>query len=164
MKDIQTIVNKNDEVIGHKHRHDITSEDIYRVSALWIENSKWEILISLRGFMKKNNPGKWSAAVAGTIDKGETYDENIYKEAEEELWITWYIFTKGEKILHKSERNYFCQWYYLRADLDIQDFVLEYPEVESTRWFHPDEIRNLLKYSPGIFTSNFRKILEDTYI
>jgi len=25
--------------------------------------------MSLRGFMKRNNPGKWSAAVAGTIDK-----------------------------------------------------------------------------------------------
>jgi hypothetical protein len=40
MKDIQTIVDENDEIISHKHRHEITSEDIYRVSALWIENSK----------------------------------------------------------------------------------------------------------------------------
>ena len=107
-EDIQIIVDENDEVIGYKHRHDITSDDTYRVSALWIENSKWEILMSLRGFMKRNNPGKWSAAVAGTIDKWESYDENIYKEAEEELWITWYIFEKWEKMHHtKWQYRYF---------------------------------------------------------
>ena len=143
-EDIQIIVDENDEVIGYKHRHDITSDDTYRVSALWIENSKWEILMSLRGFMKRNNPGKWSAAVAGTIDKWESYDENIYKEAEEELWITWYIFEKWEKMHHtKWQYRYFCQWYHLTADINIEELILEYPEVETTRWFHPDEIRNI---------------------
>jgi len=115
MQDIQTIVNEHDEVIWAKLRSEITSDDIYRVSALWLENSSWEVLMSQRGFMKKNNPAKWSAAAAGTIDKWESYDENIYKEVEEELWLS------------------------------------------------PDEIRNILEFSPEIFTWNFRSILERTY-
>lgn len=86
-ENIQIIVNEQDEEIGVKHRHDITSDDIYRVSALWIENSHGDVLMSQRGFMKRNNPGKWSAAVAGTIDEGESYSENIYKEAEEEIGL-----------------------------------------------------------------------------
>lgn len=160
----QIIVNELDEVIGYIDRYDITGDDIYRVSALWIENSKWEVLLSLRWFSKKNNPGKWSAAVAGTVDEGETYDENIYKEAEEEIWITWYEFKKWEKKLHEWKRRYFCQWYYLVADLKIEDLILEFPEVESSRWFQPDEITNLLEYSPEVFTSNFRKRLEKKFL
>lgn len=163
MKDIQVIVNEKDEIIGHKHRHEILPNDIYRVSALWIENSAWELLISLRGFSKKNNPGKWSAAVAGTIDEGESYDENIYKEAQEELGITWYTFQKWEKLRAKWKHNYFCQWYFLVADLKIDELVLEYPQVELARWFSPDEIRNILEHSPEIFTSNFRTMLEEKY-
>jgi len=59
--------------------------------------------------------------------------------------------------------NYFCQWYYLKADIDVKDLVLEYPEVESSRWFSPDEIRNILEFSPEIFTWNFRSILEKKF-
>lgn len=163
MKDIQTIVNEHDEVIWEKLRSEITSDDIYRVSALWLENSKWEILMSQRGFMKKNNPAKWSAAAAGTIDVWESYDENIYKEVEEELWLSGYIFEKWEKMRVTGKHNFFCQWYKLKADIDVKDLVLEYPEVESSRWFSPDEIRNILEFSPEIFTWNFRSILEKKF-
>ena len=163
MKDIQIIVNEHDEIIDHKHRHEIWPDDIYRVAGLWIENSKGEVLISLRGFMKRNNPGKWSAAAAGTVDKWESYEENIYKETQEELWLSGYIFEKGEKMRVKGKHNYFCQWYSLRADIDTRDLVLEYSQVESSRWFSTDEIRNILEYSPEIFTWNFRSILEEKY-
>jgi len=163
MKDIQAIVNQYDEVIWEKLRSEITSDDIYRVSALWLENSAWEVLMSQRGFMKKNNPAKWSAAAAGTVDAGESYDENIYKEVEEELWLSGYIFEKWEKMRVTWNHNYFCQWYHLKADIDAKDLVLEYPEVESSRWFSPEEIRNILEYSPEIFTGNFRSILTQKY-
>jgi len=63
-EELSIIVNEQDEIIGYKPRREITPEDIYRVSALWIENSKWEILLAQRGFMKTNGPGKWWAAVA----------------------------------------------------------------------------------------------------
>ena len=39
------IVDKNDKIIGHKHRGTLNKEDIYRVSALWITNSQKEILL-----------------------------------------------------------------------------------------------------------------------
>lgn len=59
MKEIIPIVDQNDEIIGYKDRADISSDDIYRVSALWVENSKGEFLLAQRGFMKKNGPGRW---------------------------------------------------------------------------------------------------------
>jgi isopentenyldiphosphate isomerase len=56
MSELIPIVNLDDEIIGYKERSEITLQDIYRVSALWIENSKGEILLAQRGFMKKHNP------------------------------------------------------------------------------------------------------------
>lgn len=53
------IVDKNDNVIGSKYREDlIPRKDIYRVSALWITNSKDEVLCTQRSFNKEHNPGK----------------------------------------------------------------------------------------------------------
>lgn len=145
------VVNKLDEIIWYKSRLDITSEDIYRVSALWIENSQGEILLAQRGFMKRNNPGKWWPAVAGTVDRWESYEENIYKEAEEELWIKWEEFEFVKKIYNAGPKYfYFCSWYELRLDRKIEDFVIEYPQVESVRWFQKEEIKNMLKHVPEI--------------
>lgn len=153
MKDIQIIVNEQDEIIGHKHRHEIWPDDIYRVAALWIENSKGEVLLAQRGFTKKNNPGKWWPAVAGTIDKWESYEENIYKEAEEELGIVGKTFSFVTKVYNPWPKFfYFCSWYELLLDRKIEDFVLEYPQVESVRWFRKDEIKNMIENSPEILS------------
>ena len=41
-----SIANENDEVIGYKNRGALKQENIYRVSALWIRNSKDDILLA----------------------------------------------------------------------------------------------------------------------
>ena len=148
---IQIIVNEHDEEIWYKHRSEITSDDIYRVSSLWIENSKGEILMAQRWFMKTNWPGRWWPAVAGTIDKWESYEENIYKEAEEEIGLVWKVFKEDIKLFRDMwNKRFFNQWYTLILDRDISDFILEKPEVESIRWFSQQELRNLLKNCPAI--------------
>src|SRR5579872_5614362 len=81
------IVDENDVVIDYKHRLDITNKDIYRVSALSIINSHHETLMTQRVLTKKHNPGQWQAAVAGTVEKGESYLENIIKETQEEIGL-----------------------------------------------------------------------------
>jgi isopentenyldiphosphate isomerase len=76
MKPKIIIVNEKDKEIGLKERGTLKTEDIYRVTALWITNSKDEILLAKRALTKSNDPGKWGPAVAGTVDEGETYEEN----------------------------------------------------------------------------------------
>ena len=77
------IVDKNDTVIGTKERDEIDySSDIYRVSALWLTNSNGQALIAKRAMAKKNSPGKWGPAVAGTLETDETYETNIYKDGD----------------------------------------------------------------------------------
>jgi len=54
------IVNDEDEIIGHKERGTLVKEDIYRVAALWVTNSKGEILLAQRQLGKRHDPGKWA--------------------------------------------------------------------------------------------------------
>ncbi len=150
----QVVVNEQNEIIWHKERSEITSEDIYRVSALWVENSKGEVLLGLRSFLKHNSPGRWWSAVAGTIDEGESYEENIYKEAQEEIGLTGEKFELWELLRVKWEWNYFVQWYTLVLDRDISEFIKEEWQVEEIRWFTREELKNLIEKSPGIFTAN----------
>lgn len=152
--EIIPVVNANDEIIGYKARDEIVEEDIYRVSALWIENNKGEILLAQRGFLKKNGPWKWWAAVAGTVEKDESYDENIYKEAQEEIWLEGIEFEKVEKLYsHIHGRQFFCQYYFLLLERDIHEFTLEEWEVAAVRWFSREEIKNLYLRNPEVLAS-----------
>lgn len=96
------IVNEQDEVIEYKDRENITNEDIIRITNVWITDENGDILLEQRSFKKKNSPGKWSAAVAGTVEKGETYESNAYKELAEEVGITGVILKPIKKIFYTS--------------------------------------------------------------
>lgn len=87
-KELVTIVDEQDNILGVKARDDLGSKDIVRISVLWIENSKGQVLLQQRSLAKKTGPGKWGPAVAGTVESHETYASNIIKEAEEEIGLT----------------------------------------------------------------------------
>jgi isopentenyldiphosphate isomerase len=122
---LMQVVDGNDEYIGDKERSELDfQKDIYRVAALWLTNSANEVLIAQRKFSKDRDPGLWGPAVAGTVEPGETYETNIYKEAEEEIGLSGLVFTLGPKLRVKTPRNYFCQWY---KDKLVQE-VAQQPE------------------------------------
>jgi isopentenyl-diphosphate Delta-isomerase len=146
-----TIVDKSDEVIGYKDSKEVQPTDIYRVAALWITNSKGEILLAQRAFSKRNDPGLWGPAVAGTVEEGETYDSNIIKEAEEELGLKDIAPTKGPKFFRVTNRTYFCQWYHLVLDKPLEFFRIEPKEVEAIRWVSKENLLEELKQKPENF-------------
>jgi isopentenyldiphosphate isomerase len=151
------IVDENDSVIGAKPRDEITSSDIYRVSALWITDTKGSILLARRAYTKKVNPGVWGPAVVGTVEVGEEYDTNIVKEIEEEIGLVIPIvsLTRGEKIkITSGTRNYFCQWYKYHADIDIGSLTLEEEGVAEACWFTEEEIRDMVRENPQELTPN----------
>src|SRR3989338_10781545 len=114
------IVDKDDNIIGHKKWQDETVDNITRISALWIENSRGQILLARRALNKKYDPGKWGPAVAGTLEKNETYYSNIIKETEEEIGLTQISPTPGPKLfVRNNDRNFFAQYYTLKLDRDI---------------------------------------------
>jgi len=91
-----------------------------------IRNTKGDFLLAQRGFLKSKWPWKRSVAVAGTVDVWETYDDNIYKEAEEEIGLTGVLFKKEDKVRKQTPNgNYFCQYYSIILDRSAGKFILE---------------------------------------
>jgi isopentenyldiphosphate isomerase len=161
MKNKRIIVDENDNPIGAKSSEEMNySKDIYRVTAIWVTNSKGEVLIAQRSFNKTDSPGKWSGAVAGTVDEGETYDSNAYKELEEEIGITGVSLTPFFKHYVDGYRKYFGQWYSCTLDKPAEDFVIQKDEVEGVKWISPEELKMDVEKNPEKYVPSFPKSLK----
>ncbi len=151
-------MDKNDQIIGHKEYGTLEPGDIYRVSALWLTSSRGDILLAQRSFNKKNQPGLWGPAVAGTNDEGETYLDNIIKETEEEIGLTGLKFEKGSYGLKEGKRTYFRQMFSAVIDYKpVEDFVIQKEEVEAVKWFTHQHLADGLKNHPEKFVDGFEE-------
>jgi len=140
------VVDDKDNVIGYKSKAAIDKEDLrYRVSALWVRNSKGDILLARRAYTKSHDPGKWGPAVAGTVEKGESYVDNIRKEAMEEIGLTDMKLEKGPKTKRYENHKYFTQWYTCIVNKPATEFVIQKDEVAEVRWFSKRELERQLK-------------------
>jgi isopentenyl-diphosphate delta-isomerase len=152
-----SIVDENDQIIGSEEFEKVKKESIYRVSALWITNSSGEILLALRHRSKTHHPLKWGPAVAGTVEEGETYAQNIIKEAEEELGLEGISLKIGPKVKREGEYCHFTQFYTLEIDKDISEFKIQEDEVEEIKWFSKEELLRELEGNPENFTPGMLK-------
>ena len=147
------IVDQDDNVLYQKERAEISLDEIYRVSACWVTNSHWDILLAQRAYTKKHHPGKWWPAVAGTVTGVESYLDNILHEIEEEIWIEiwedqlqeWPYYLSNGKYKHFTKRYIAC------IDLPIEDFTKEEGQVEELRRRSPDELNNQIEKNPNHF-------------
>lgn len=153
------LVNDNDEIIGSKEREESDDQDIRRVSALWIRSPDGKVLLAKRALTKKYDSGTWGTAVAGTNDEGETYQENIIKEAKEELGIENLSLIMGPKLKIETSHKFFCQWFVAMIPKDTE-FKLQKEEVEEVRWFDKDELRSRLKSNPDEFTLSINNYIK----
>ena len=151
------IVDHKDNIIGSKERSKVTYEDIFRVTGLWITNSKGEILLAQRAHTKSHSPGCFATAVSRTVEEGESYEENIYKEAEEELGIKDAKFTEGPHTRSEGPWQHFTQWYFLITDKKAEDFIIDKKEVERVKWFKEEEILKFCDEHPEQCIRSLRK-------
>ena len=148
MSRVIPMVNERDEIIGYKPSDDVTKGEIYRVSALWVTNSNGDILLAQRGLHESHDPGRWGPAVAGTVEKDESYYENVLKEAGEEIGLTGTRLTKAKKQRVSEKYDYFTQWYTAMVDTPAEEFNIQKEELEQVRWFGREELARELRDHP----------------
>jgi isopentenyl-diphosphate Delta-isomerase len=153
------IVNNKDKIIGYKKRNNLKQTDIYRVSALWIQDSNGNILLAQRSFNKKNDPGLWGPAVAGTVNKGESYETNIIKEAKEEIGLKNCFFQKKIHYFRDGKNKHFTQWFFALVDKKIEEFTIQKNEVEKIKWFTKKDLLKELNNSPDKFLKSISKCI-----
>jgi isopentenyldiphosphate isomerase len=148
------IVDDQDNIIGTKSRGTLKPTDVHRVSALWVTNSKGQVLLAQRHHSKLHGGGKWASAVAGTVAKDETYESNIYKEAEEEIGLTGISFNQGPKLLIElHDGRFFLQWFIVVLDRDLHSFHLQKSEVAKLAWVDRDEFQKDVEAHPDNYTA-----------
>lgn len=153
------IVNEQDEVIKNIDVSERQKGDISRVASLWVTNEKGEILLTQRSFSRLKYPGKWGPAVAGTVEEGETYEENIIKEAKEEIGLVNITPKTEQKYRRSTSYEYFIQWFSVTVD-NKYPFVKQDSEVAQIKWFTKDEILKLFKENPDSFSPTFGSIIK----
>lgn len=161
MKPNIVIVDKNDNVTGSKPRDIVIKEGLqYRVTGLWLKNSNGESLLARRAYTKIQHPGRWGPAVAGTVDEGESYEENITKEAEEELDLQDIKLEKSSKTQTSGEYNHFTQWFISVIDKPTKDFKIQEEEVVEVKWFSKNELLEQLKNNPEEFIPKMKEYFD----
>lgn len=109
------IVNEKDEVIGSGYKS-LKAEKgfISRVAAVFLVDSKGEIIICKRAPHKKYSPNLYDLAAVGAVLQGETYEDAAQRELEEELGIKCELrmlkkfYQEAETIQGGEKLKYFC--------------------------------------------------------
>lgn len=153
------VVNEKDEIIGYKDRTSIDSlVDIVRSASLWITNRNGDILIAQRKFTKRNNPGKWSEAVGGTVEGQDDYESTMLREAEEEIGFKVESYELGPKQYVSSPTKYFVQWYRTIIDQPIEAFHPQEDELEQLAWISEEQFVTELKNAPEKYIDEMQEI------
>lgn len=156
------IVDQDDVFLCLKDRYEVDYDhDVYRVSALWLTNSEGKVLLAKRAMTKKYDPGMWGPAAVGTLEDDETYESNIYKEAEEEIGLAGVKFKESKKILVDDGHHYFIQWYTVMIDKDPSEFTLQEEEVDSVAWFDIEQVKKELVENPDKYVPALPQIIKD---
>ena len=83
------LVDENDNVVGKKKRSEVYAEHLsnFRVVNVFIVNSKGEIWIPRRTADKRIFPLCLDMSMGGHVESGETYEDALKRETQEELNI-----------------------------------------------------------------------------
>jgi isopentenyldiphosphate isomerase len=151
-EDPVVVVDDTDEIIDYVPRNIADDQGLrYRITGIWIENSKGEVLIAQRGLTKRNSPGLWGPAAAGSVEKDQSYLENAIQEIEEELGIKLDpkdLLQMEHRPTENKGRKRYMTTFRAVVDLPINEIKFGYPEVNAVKWIDKEELFNDIKQHP----------------
>ncbi len=153
--EIFPIVNETGEVIGKKTRSYCHSgaKPLHPVVHLHILNRKGELYLQKRAMNKDIQPGKWDTAVGGHVRYGESVENALIREANEELGISGFSARKVLCYIFESA----IEKELVNTHITIYDgeIIPDGDELETGRFWTISEIEQNL--GKNIFTPNFEQ-------
>lgn len=133
-------------------------KDVVHAMGIWhkevavlIENEEGEYLIQKRAKTKKQAPNKWGLT-AGHVDAGESYEEAMAREIQEELGIV--VATEDLQPLgifkqfyesEKTTNNNFTKYYYYKTNKKISDYKICLEELSELKYITFQELEKAVK-------------------
>lgn len=147
------VVDTKDQVIGQKSRWEChhNKDLIHRTVGVLIYDKEGRILLQKRSLTKDTGAGLWGISSAGHVTYGQTADEAVHRELQEELGVDLPL-TFYKKFIEKD--GFETEMAYLYKAESNGPFSPNPKEVDRVEFFTPREIQfksasGELKLSPG---------------
>lgn len=105
-QELFVVVDKDDHILGYRTRYDCHHDAslIHRGAVMFVFDEKGRVLLQKRSRTKDSDPGFWSMSAGGHVGKGESYEEAMGRELNEELGVDFQL-TFIEKFIFKHPRE-----------------------------------------------------------
>lgn len=159
--ELLAVVNDRGEIIKTLPRSEIHGNPslMHRVVHVLVFNSEGELLLQKRSMNKDVAAGKWDTSVGGHVNAGETLDEAVMREMEEELGITTCALEFLYHYVHSNEYETELVYTYSCSHDGRINFQKE--EIDEVRPWSMDEIKQNI--GNGTLSDNFEHEIQ-TYI
>lgn len=124
---------------------------MHKVAHILVFNKDGALLLQKRSTNKDVAPGKWDTSVGGHANAGETIDEAVRREMEEELGITSCELKFLYSYIHSNP--YETELVYTYSCIHEGAIKFNQEEIDEVRFWGIDEIRENI--GKGIFSDNF---------
>jgi isopentenyldiphosphate isomerase len=160
MDELFDIVDDDDRVIGRASRKEAhTQGHIHRSVLFFIFDGAGRVFVNQRTYTKEFYPGHWSIVLGGHVHAGETYEDTVVREAEEEAGTvgTPFHMASFRKRFDASDRENVCVYGFVTD----REPVLDPGEIIRGTFMTIDELEQKLmqeKFLPE--TSRLLEILK----
>ena len=141
------VINEKGEYTGKVESRDVCHKEglWHKAVAVFIVNSKGQVLLQKRSAKKKMWPNMWDITAGGHVDSGE-FGIDIDKKD-----ITFIGSSISSNIKGDIKNNHFNEYYIVNKDLDESKLLLNEDEVSSVKWIEKDDIiKRVLNHYDGI--------------
>lgn len=152
------IVDEDDNVIGAetksvKYEKGLISRNV----VAFLINAEGKYIVVRRAGTKKSFPNLLDISVCGNVDRGESYEDAIKREAKEELGVEIQELKLLKKILHETQEKgkrlrYFTGIY---SGLVMGKIKTDCEEFSEVIFLAPGELKQMVEFSPENFTPFF---------
>ncbi len=140
------VVDENDNVIGKASREECHKRGlIHRSVMFFIFDDEDKVLVTKRTKTKDFFPGYWSIVLGGHVHVGESYDEAVVRELEEEAGLKAkpFFISSFKKRIPEEKENVKVYGIVAREDIKLNG-----EELERGEFLGINEIENQMKSYP----------------